>query len=321
MGRLSNLQSGVDAVLTKYARSYTNQNLVYKHLAPKVSVSKVENRVPVFSKENMRLYKSNRALRSSGATISPDEINFVTFSTESKMLSYPVDEEEYDNSDYELDERAVRIVTDALELEREVYLANWLDNPANLTPAQVVTPAASEKWDIPTVDVIDQILQKMQDFRRAVGVYPTRAIISPDVLVALNKNDKFAEKVKYTQKYTVTTDLLSSMLTLNGRQMLDIQVGGAIVNSVAGVFNEDKAQFVGELNNDVWKKTFIMAYVPPTPSQYEPSFAYTFEDSNYPYIKRVRNEETATVKFVRRDKCITKVIGGDAVIVFRQVIS
>jgi len=321
MGRLQNLQSGVDAVLTEYARGYSNQNLVYRHFFPEVKVSKTQNRVPVFSKENLRTYNSRRALRSEGGVVSPDDIQYVRFETVSRRLIYPIDMEEYDNSDYDLDKRATRVVTDALELERELELSRIIRNNTLNLPTGTQYINAAGAWSNPATDVIGTIKDAMESFRRRTGVYPNRAIISPDALVALDKNEKIAERVKYTSRFTVSTDLLASLLTINGRQMLDIVVGSAIHNTVAGVWDEATETFVGEVNEDLHTKSFAMAYVSPNPSVFEPSFGYTFTQRGYPYIDRNLNKDTETVKIVRRDKTTLKVIGKDAIVIFHSVLN
>lgn len=321
MGRLRNLQSGVDAVLTEYARGYSNRSLVYKHFLPEVRVTKTQNRVPVFSKENLRTYNSRRALRSEGGIISPDDIQFVRFETISRRLTYPIDQEEYDNSDYNLDQRATRVVSDALELERELELASFIhQNTGQLPASQYINVSSSNKWSNPTTKVIDQIKDEMEAFRRRTGVYPNRAIIAPDVLVALDSNEDIANRVKYTSRFTVTTDLLASLLTIDGRQMLDIVVGSAIHNTVAGVWDEAQERFVGEVNEDIYKGSFSMAYVAPNPSVFEPSFGYTFTERDYPYIERNLHKDTETVKIVRRDKTVGKISGKDAIVVFNNVL-
>jgi len=320
MGRLQSLQSGVDAVLTEYARGYSNQSLVYKHFFPEVKVSKTQNRVPVFSKENLRTYNSRRALRSEGGVVSPDDIQFVRFETVSRRLTYPIDTEEYDNSDYDLDRRATRVLTDALELERELELSRIIkSNTLNLPTSQYINVAGA--WSTPSTDVIGTIKAEMENFRRRTGVYPNRAIISPDALVALDKNTTIAERVKFTSRFTVSTDLLASLLTINGKQMLDIVVGSAIHNTVSGVWDEVTETFVGEVNEDLHTKSFAMAYVSPNPSVFEPSFGYTFTQRGYPYIERNLNKDTETVKIVRRDKTTLKVIGKDAIVIFSNVLT
>lgn len=319
MGRLQNLQSGVDAVLTEYARGYSNRSLVYKHFLPEVRVTKLQNRVPVFSKENLRTYNSRRALRSEGGIISPDDIQFVRFETVSRRLTYPIDQEEYDNSDYNLDQRAARVVTDALELERELELSAFIhQNTGGLPTSQYINGAGA--WSTSTTKVIDQIKDEMEAFRRRTGVYPNRAIISPDALVALDSNNDIADRVKYTSRFTVTTDLLASLLTIDGRQMLDIVVGSAIHNTVAGVWDEATEMFVGEVNEDIYRESFAMAYVSPNPSVFEPSFGYTFTERDYPYIERNLHKDTETVKIVRRDKTICKISGKDAIVVLYNLL-
>lgn len=90
MGRLSNLLL-VDPVLTNLAVGYSNADFVGAALMPFVNVEKEAGIVPIFNKDNFKVYATERALRAKSNRINPGDMGSQAFALTEHDLEYPID--------------------------------------------------------------------------------------------------------------------------------------------------------------------------------------------------------------------------------------
>lgn len=120
------------------------------------------------------------------------------------------------------------------------------------------------QWDQAGSDPADFINQRRDLMAEGAGREINTAVIGRDVLRALKKHSAIKDAIKYTQKGFVTEEILAEYLGLDR-----VFVPGGVQNTAAEG-QTDAVSFI------VPKKSVLLCYANPTPSQQEPSAGYTF---------------------------------------------
>jgi len=127
-----------------------------------------------------------------------------------------VEEAENGDAQFDLQEYALQRAMYEIEQSYEKELYNLITNPANFEASNVVVVAPANRLSAAGSDPEALIRTNKTLVRLQTGQYPTRAIISEDVYVALTLHPEFREKIKHTSKDTTDLDLAASWLGLPG---------------------------------------------------------------------------------------------------------
>lgn len=119
------------------------------------------------------------------------------------------------------------------------------------------------KWDLPTSDPIKDITSKSVDMAGSTSYRPNTLVLSPTVFNALKNHEDILDRIKYTQRGIVTTDLLATLFEVD-----NVYVAWAVVNS-AKKGAEDKVGFI--MGNHA-----LLCYSNPRPALRKPSAGYIF---------------------------------------------
>ena len=89
-------------------------------------------------------------------------------------------------------------------------------------------PGATEtlKWDLETADPIKTITEASVTMASLTGYRPNTLVLSPFVFNALKNHIDILDRIKYTQKGIVTTDLLATLFEVD-----NVYVAWSVVNS------------------------------------------------------------------------------------------
>lgn len=130
---------------------------------------------------------------------------------------------------------------------------------------KAATPAASEflQWDQATSDPIKDITTAGVKMAAATGFKPNTLVLSPYVFNALKNHEDILDRIKYTQKGIVTTDLLATLFEVD-----KVLVPWAVVNSAAKGAS-DSVSFI-------YGKHALLCYSAPRPALRQPSAGYIF---------------------------------------------
>ena len=293
--RLSELRI-VDPVLTELARGYQNEAFVGTELFPIVPVTKEAGKVPQFGKEAFKLYRTERGLGADPNRISPEGRDWIEFQTEEHAIEYPIDHREEEEDIFDHEQYATQLVMDVIQLRREKAIADTAQDLSIYPVTQKVTLSGTDQWtDYTNSDPIEVVKDMKSTLRKAIGREPNVLLLGPDTFSALRDHPKIIERIKYSQKGIVTTDLLA--------QIFDIE--RVVVG--AGLYADEDGKFV-----DLWQDNAILAYVSRRGTRFDPSFAYTFRKKGQPVIYKY-DAPNGLVRFVLgTDNFCIKVVGPDA---------
>lgn len=181
-----------------------------------------------------------------------------------------VTEQERANSDEPLqcDQDATDFVTQKMLIKREVEWASkyfvtgvW----GRELDGVDATPASDEalKFNLDSSDPISTITNEIVTMASQTGFRPNTLVLSPHVFYALKNHGDILDRIKYTQKGIVTTDLLSTLFEVDR-----VFVPWGVVNS-AGQGADDAINFI-------MGKHALLCYVNPRPAIKKPSAGYVF---------------------------------------------
>lgn len=275
-GRLQTLRV-VDPVLTNIARGYSNAALIGEQLFPFVESVKEAGKIPNFTKDAFKLRDTERAIRAKSNVISPDNRDSIDFKLTEHDLSYPIDYREKEEDIFPAEEFATNVVTEGIRLKHEYKCATLSQTLANYATGNKTVLSGSSQFTDASSDpcgVIDDAKKALKQLI-AGGVYKLKMIIGEPTYNVLKKHAQLVEKIKYSMKGILTTDLMKEIFDVE-----NIFVGRAVY------FSKTDGKFV-----DLWNDNIILGVVPAKPSTfYDPSYGYTIRKKGMPVIDKYDGE-------------------------------
>lgn len=119
------------------------------------------------------------------------------------------------------------------------------------------------KWDLPTSNPIKDITEAAVRMASETGYKPNTLVLSPYAFNALKNHEDILERIKYTQKGIVTTDLLATLFEVE-----HVYVAWSVVNSADKGANASVDFIMG--------KHALLCYSNPRPALRKPSAGYIF---------------------------------------------
>lgn len=176
------------------------------------------------------------------------------------------------NSDVPLnaDRDATLFITQRLMLAREVQTLALVMKTSTWTGSSTgndITP--SPQWDMANSTPIEDIVAEIWAIKQKTGRFPNRFILGPRVWEVLSNHDEVIQRVKYTQRGVITTDLLASLLAPPGVPDFQVLVAASIYNTAAEGAS-DSFSFIAPT------KDALLMYAEPQPGIMVPSAGYIF---------------------------------------------
>lgn len=273
----------VDALLTNLSIAYMNDpsNYIADKLFPIVPVRKQSDILPKYDKEAW--FRDEAKLRSPGTET--EGTGYTVDLTEKYFcLNYAIHkdipDEVRDNADqpFNPDAEATRLVTDKILMRRE---KNWASNFFKTGVwGNSVTPA--NLWDDYALsDPISDIETAKDTIYLATAKDPKTFVLGRQVWTKFKHHPDFLERIKYTQRAVLTTDLIASMMDLD-----NIFIGQALENTA------DEGQTA--VMAMIFGKNALLMYVTGAPALLTPSAGYTFHwnrRGGLSFIRRVRDDK------------------------------
>ncbi|CAB4176287.1 hypothetical protein UFOVP978_22 [uncultured Caudovirales phage] len=246
----------------------------------------------------------------SGYTISQDSYRCETYA-----VHKDIDDDVIANADGPLDiERDTTLfITQQMLLKKEQdFLASfmgtsiWGKDLVGNTSASV--PGTSfEKWSRTTSTPIDDINNAALALTARTGFRANTLVLTPAVYLALKNNTQILDRIVYTQRGIVTTDIMAAMFDVER-----ILVSYAVQNTAKeGASADPTMDFI---KND----GALLCYVNPTPSIMQPAAGYTFAwagrygASAYgSRMKRFREEKINSTRIEGEMSYVQKIVGSD----------
>lgn len=266
-------QAHIDRALTNMSVAYMQDESAFiaDKVFPKIPVTKQSDVYFVYNKGDF--FRDEARVRSGAAESVGGE-----YGVESSDPYYcrvhafhkDVTEQDRANHDEPLDADtdATDFVTQKMLIRRETQWAEeyfkkgvWSKEiegvDTNPTGDQVV------QFSNPASDPISVISNQAVLMASKTGFKPNTIVMTPAVFYALKNHEDILDRIKYTQKGIVTSDLLATLFEVD-----NVYVSWAVVNT-ANQGAEDDIDFV-------MGKHMLLAYVNPRPAIKKPSAGYLF---------------------------------------------
>ena len=193
-----------------------------------------------------------------------------------KALHHDVDDPTRSNSDpaIDLDADATEYLTEQLLLveEKDFVTAQfstgvWTGASSSTDMVGQAAPASTaanfRQWNDVASTPIEDIRGEMVAVARNTGKRPNKLALGAEVWTALADHPDILDRIKFTERGIVTTDLLASLLDLD-----EVLVSWAVEDSAI----EQAAESMGFVAG----KAALLAYAEPNPGIRKPSAGYTF---------------------------------------------
>lgn len=265
----------VDPILTTVAQGYKNAELVADALFPVVPVEQRAGKILQFGKEDFRLYNTGRTPGSNTKRVQYGYLGnpFALYSHSLEgAVPFEIMQEANSVPGIDMGRVAVGKTQNIILLKNEIDAAALALNAANYGAANKVTLSGASQWsDYSGVSNPSKDIETAKEAIRAVtGKRPNTVLLSPKAFNACKQHPAIIDRIKYTGRDSVTTDMLA---TLWG--VARVVVGDAIYEDATGALT------------DVWGKHVVVAYTElgTLADAGLPSYGYTYRLRNYPTVE------------------------------------
>lgn len=303
----------VDQALTNISLAYAQETnaFIADRVFNKVSVDKLSNKYHVFTKSDyLRGVAEMRAPGSPTAganfTLSQD-----TYSCDQFGVHMDVDDLVAKNSDEGVNilTSAAQYVTEKLLQKRDQEFAAAAFTTSTWTGSSTggdITPGTL--WSNSGATPIKDIQTEQDAVYSKTGRKPNVLVLGRDVYTALRDSEDVLDRVKFTERGIVTTDLLASLFDVD-----EVMVAGSIVNSAnegatasfSYIFDPDDA---------------LLVYRPPNPGLMTPAGGYMFEFENLRTL-RYRMDQNHSERIEAVSTFDFKVTGADLGVFFNECVA
>ncbi len=281
--RLSILRAQQDPVLTSFAVDFrAPNNLIGRRVAPVVPVLKESGTFYTFGKEGLTIYNTERALRSD-----PKRIDWTagkdTYLCVEHALETMYDHEELDEARRQgaqqilkMDQRAVQLTQNPLELEFEKAVADVVFDSANYATGNKKTLSGTSFWmasgggEGTTSDPIGDIRDGIDAARDDMGRRPNTLVLGYDAWRALRDHSQMKAVLANSERSIVTTELVAATFGLD-----NVFVGESVQ------WDDTNSVFA-----DLWTDNAALLYVPGAGELAEGTTPHTvsFEMTGFPKV-------------------------------------
>lgn len=266
-------QVHIDTALTNISVAYMQsaEAFVAHQVFPVVGVQKQSDRYFKYNRDDWfrdEAEERGPATESAGGDYQID--NTPNYFCRKYAYHKDVTEEDRTNSDTPLDADtdATDFVTQKLLLKKEVQWANtyfktgvWTTDVTGV--AGVPAGVQVKQWNDAASTPIQDIATYATNMAGTTGMRPNILILGAQVYQALKNHVDILDRIRYTQKGIVTTDLLAQLFDVD-----QVLVAWAVKNSAA--------KGATEANSFILGKGALLAYRAPRPALKTASAGYTF---------------------------------------------
>lgn len=315
----------VNRPLTNISIAYIQDatNFIADKVFPNIPVSKQSDRYFVYLKDDwFRVEAQERApgTESAGSGFRID--NTPTYYAPVYAVHKDVADQIRANSDQpiDLDRDATIWVTQQLLLKREqIWASRFFRDNVWQTDLQGVNanPAAGQflQWDQANSTPIEDITNAAILIAERTGFRPNVLVLSPKVYNAIRNHPDVLDRIKYTQRGVVTTEILAGLFDVDR-----VLVPWGVVN----LANEGAA---GDYSF-IFGNNALLVYANPNPSILQPSGGYIFSWTGYlgagpagNRIKSFRMEQVASDRIEGEIAFDAKLVAADLGVFFEDAVS
>lgn len=264
----------IDPVLTQIARGYKNADFVGGALFPTVPVDQRGGQIITFGKEDFRLYATGRA---PGANTKRVQYGYLgsAFALKQHALEgtvpFEIMQEANKTPGIDMGRVAIMRTQNVISLRLEKDQADKARNAASYAASNKITLAGTSQFnDYTNSNPSDVIEAGKEAIRAKIGRRPNTAVIGAKVFSKLKYHPLLLDRIKYTGRDNVTTELLAALW-----EIPNVRVGDAVYADAADAFQ------------DIWGKDIVLGFT-ETSSLADmglPSYGYTYQLRAHPIVE------------------------------------
>lgn len=319
-GRPRRAQIHVDTPLTNVSIAYMqNQtNFVAGQVFPQVPVAKQSDVYFRFDRGDWNTGGAERRSRGAESVGTGWNMDTDSYFAEEWAEHKDIDDQDRANADQpiNLDRSTTKFLTQSMLITREVdWAANHFTTGVYTggTTGTDITP--TNLWDTVAGTPIDDVGAQVDSILQKTGQLPNAMVLGRDVFRALKNHADVLDRIKYTQRGNVTTELLAALFEVD-----KVLVANAVRNTAVEDATESMAMVLG--SNDA-----LLLYVNPTPALEMPSAGYTFVWSGLAGnafgqgIRTLRIEERSSDRVEMKSTWDHKVVAADCGVFFSNAVT
>lgn len=249
-------------LVTNAITGFSQNGFIWNRILPTVNVNSEKITVPTYGKEHMKLYNTERALKSDVQIANTDDWTSTDITLIENAFGFEIDSREVRNasSQQNLLMEYGKKTAASIALAKEKAAADLVFNESNVT--QTTTLSGTDQWsDVDDSDPLGDIRTGISTVRASTGKRANTLVLGSSVFDKLDANQAITDRLKYTGQ-VLTVEVLAKMLNIP-----KILIGEA-------VYDNDGTM------TDVWGKHCLVAYTTDSPAKEEPSLGYTWQLAN-----------------------------------------
>ncbi len=322
----------VNVPLTNVSVAYIQKSSVFiaDKIFPKVPVQKQSDLYWKYSKSDWRRTDVQRRAPSTESPGVGWTMDTGTYFAHVYAVHKDIDDQLRANADsnFRLDSDATSFVTNQLLLKRDIdWAATYFHTGVWGTDITGVASAPSTnqvlQWSVSSSDPISQLATFQIQFVQQTGYKANTLVIGANVLKALKNHPAIIDRIKYTQRGIVTTDLLATLFDVE--KILVSYATTASGPNIPDAKAQDAAATYGFIAD---ANAALLVYTPSSPSLMQPAAGYTFTWNGYLNgngqgirIKRFRQEQIASDRIEGEMTYDMRVISPDVGIFFASIVA
>lgn len=298
----------IDPVLTNIARGYKNAAFIGERIFPVVHTDKEGVTVPTFGKSAFVEYNTERAVGADSNVLVREKTGKLDLVLNEHDLAAPVDYREQAESMFNEEAKAIRRVTNGVNLKRELYAARLAQDKTVYPASSVKALAAAERWVGGKGDPIGVIEAGIEAVRNKTGLRPNLMTMGASVMALLKFHPAIQAAIGANERKRITLDILKDLF----------QVDEVVIGEPVSMASMKEAQDKDKLPSDIWGDNLMLHYVgkaqagADSADENEPSFGYTLRRKGMPVADKY-DSNGGKVKYCRyTDIYKVAVVGGDA---------
>lgn len=271
----------IDPILTTVAQGYKNAELVGGELFPAVPVTQRGGKIIKFTREDFRLYATGRA---PGAATKRVQYGYGSdpYALEQHALEGVVPFELLQEANQvpgiNLATNAIRKTQNIIALRNEKARADIALDATKYAASNKVTLAGAAQWSDDASTPSKDIETAKEAVRAKIGRRPNTVLLGAKVFSKLKTHPAIIDRIKYTGRDVVTTELLAALFDVKR-----VVVGDAVYEDAAGNLA------------DVWGKFVVVAFTElgSLADMGVPSYGYTYQLGGYPIVETPYQDRNA----------------------------
>lgn len=260
----------INAPLTNISVAYVQSQDVFvaRKVFPALPVKKQSDYYFTYPKDQWFTDEMQRRAPGTESAGSGYNISSALYGCEVWALHKDIADQVRDNQDdpIDLDKEATEWLTQKWLIRQErQFITNYFGASLWTGSSTGTDIVASTKWDAAGSDPVHDVEIQMDAMQQKTGFRPNVMIVVPAVNTALKNNADIKDRVKYTQRASITEEMLTGLFGVE-----NYLVARATYNSAQEGITANMTFIAGT-------EGVLLAYVPPSPGLMTPSAGYIFD--------------------------------------------